>query len=288
MAPTSSQNSDLKPRDHNQPPDVTEQVAGRLAEDYGELSRNAAALLEQARALPEEVADEGDLERFSNVIVDIRDAAARAEAARVAEKEVFLRSGQAVDGFFGSVKERLTKGMGVLKRRVDAYQLRKLNEERERRRLAEEQARREAHKAAQEAAQAAAAAEEARLAAERARKPETQEAKGAAAEQAETAAAAAQADAQVAIADAQEKRIDSLAKPAEMARSRFDEGRLVTMRQVGYVEIVDKAALDKEALWPFLREDDVLKALRAWAKTTSFRKPMAGAVVELRDEAVVR
>lgn len=280
--------TDLKPRDHNQPPDVAEEVSGRLAEDYGELARNAAALLEQARALPEEVADEADLEKFSNVVVELRDAAGRAEAARVAEKEPYLRSGQAVDGFFGSVKERLTKGMGVLKRRVDAYQLRKLNEERERRGLAEEQARRVAQKAAQEAATAAAAAEEARLAAERARKPENQETKGAIADQAEETASAAQAVAQVAIGAAQEKRIDALAKPAEMARSRFDEGRLVTMRQVGYVEIVDKMALDPVALWPFIKEDDAKKALTAWAKTHGYKRAMPGAVVEMRDESVIR
>jgi hypothetical protein len=279
--------SDLKPRD-NQPPDISEQEAGRLAEDYGELSRNASALLEQARAINGEVTDEATLERFSNVIVDMRDTEARAEAARVAEKEPFLRRGQAVDGFFGSIKERLAKGRAVLKRSVDAYQNRKLAEERERRRLAEEQARREAQKAADEAARLAREAEDRRLAAERARLPETQEAKGAVAEQAETAAAAAQADAQVAIADAQEKRIDSLAKPSEMARSRFDEGRLVTMRQVGYAEIVDKMALDPVALWPFIKEDHALAALKAWAKTSSFKKQMTGAVVEMRDESVIR
>ena len=274
----------------NRPPDAdtVTLVTERLAEDFRELSQAAAALLERARALPDDVADEAALETFSNVIVDMRDAAARAEAARVEQKEPFLRSGQAVDGFFGSVRERLAKGMGVLKRRVDAYQLRKLNEEREKRRLAEEQARREAQRAADEAARLAREAEERRLAAERARLPATQEAKGAVADQAETAAAAAQADAQVAIGAAQEKRIDALAKPAEMARSRFDEGRLVTMRQVGYAEIVDKMKLDPIALWPFVKEEHAFAALKAWAKTHGFKRAMPGAVVEMRDEFVIR
>jgi hypothetical protein len=47
-------------------------------------------------------------------------------------------------------------------------------------------------------------------------------------------------------------------------------------------------ALDKEKLWAFLKDDDVLKALKAWAKTTSHRQPMAGAIIELRDESVIR
>jgi hypothetical protein len=279
--------SDLKARS-NQPSDVTEQEVGRLAEDYGELARNATSLLEQAREIAGEIEDEAALERFSNVIVDMRDTEARAEAARIAEKEPFLRRGQAVDGFFGSIKERLAKGRAVLKRSVDAYQNRKLAAERERRRLADEQARREAQKAADEAARLAREAEDRRLAAERARLPETQEAKGAVADQAETTASVAQADAQVAIAAAQEARIDALAKPAEMTRSRFDEGRLVTMRQVGYVEIVDKMKLDPVALWPFVKEDDAKKALNAWAKTTGYKRPMDGAVVEMRDESVIR
>ncbi len=272
----------------NRPPDIIEQVTDRLAEDYGELSRNAASLLEQARGLPESVDDETALEQFSNVVVALRDAAARAEAARTSEKEPYLRSGQAVDGFFGSLKERLTKGMTVLKRRVDDYQNRKLAAERERRRLAEEQARREAEEAARQAREAAEAAEAARLAAARARLPASQEAKGAVADQAEAVASAAQVEAQLTRDQAQEARIEALRKPSEMARSRFDEGRLVTMRQVGYAEITDKMKLDAAALWPFIKEDAALAALKAWAKTNGFKRGMDGAVVEMRDESVIR
>jgi hypothetical protein len=60
------------------------------------------------------------------------------------------------------------------------------------------------------------------------------------------------------------------------------------MRQVGYAEIVDKMALDPVALWPFIKEDHALAALKAWAKTSSFKKQMTGAVVEMRDESVIR
>lgn len=272
----------------NQAPDHAQRVTEQMARDYEELSRSVATLLEKARELPESVDDESALERFSNVIVDMRDADARAESNRKAEKEYFLRGGQAVDGFFGGISERLTKGIAVLSKRVHVHNERKLAAERERRRLEAEEAARVA-KAKQEAeARAVAEAEEARLAAERARKPENIETKGQVAAEKEQVASTASIDAALATEQAQDARIETLRKPAEMVRTRFDEGRLVTMKQVGYVEIVDKMALDKEKLWAFLRDDDVLKALKAWAKTTSHRQSMSGAIIEMRDATVIR
>jgi hypothetical protein len=276
---------------HNLPREAdafAESVAERCAVEHAELNRTAAALLDRARQLPESVNDEAALEQFSALVVDMRDAAARAESTRKAVKEPYYRAGQAVDGFFNSVKERLEKGMGVLARRVKDYQNRKLEEERERRRLEAEQRAREERERREKAERAARAAEEARQVAERASKPETQEAKGAEADRAEAEAAEAASAAAVAHDEAEAARIDTLRKPSEIARSRFDSGRLVTMKQVGYVEILDKDKLDKEALWPFLKDEDVLKALRAWAKTKSHKVPMAGAIVEMRDEAVIR
>lgn len=265
-----------------------EDVAARLDADYAEMTRTAASLLERARALPEAVADEAALEKFSGLVVEMRDAAARAEATRKAEKEPHYRAGQRVDGFFNSIQERLAKGMGVLSRRVKDYQNRKLEEERERRRLAAEQAAREERERREAAERAEREAEEARLAAERARKPETKEAKAAAADEAEAKAAEATTAAAVAHDEAEAARIDTLRKPSEIARSRFDSGRLVTMKQVGYVEVVDRDKLDMKALWPFFKDEEILKALRGWAKTKSFKAPMDGAIVEMRDEAVIR
>ena len=272
----------------NQAPDHAQRVTEQMARDYEELSRSVASLLEKARELPDSVDDESALERFSNVVVDMRDAGARAESNRKAEKEYFLRGGQAVDGFFNGMSERLSKGIAVLSKRVHAYNERKLAAERERRRLEAEEAARVA-KAKQEAeARAVAEAEEARLAAERARKPENIETKGQVAAEKEQVASTASIDAALATEQAQDARIETLRKPAEMVRTRFDEGRLVTMKQVGYVEIIDKMALDKEKLWAFLKDDDVLKALKAWAKTTSHRQSMAGAIIEMRDDTVIR
>ena len=60
------------------------------------------------------------------------------------------------------------------------------------------------------------------------------------------------------------------------------------MRQVGYAEITVKMKLDAAALWPFIREEHALAALKAWAKTHGYKRSMDGAVVEMRDESVIR
>jgi hypothetical protein len=272
----------------NRPPDFAERIGAQIADDYAELASTASLSLEKARSLPETVEDEDTLEKYSSSIVDMRDTAARAEANRKMEKEPFWRAGQAVDGFFNGIQERLNKTIGILQKRVHAYNERKLAAERERRRLEAEETARIAREKQEAEDRTRAAAEEARLAAERARKPELIEQKSAVATQQEQAAAGARVDAVVANEKAQDARIETLRKPSEMVRSRFDEGRLVTMRQVGYVEILDKAKLDKEKLWPFLKDDDVLKALKAWAKTTSHKQAMDGAIVEMRDDTVIR
>ena len=272
----------------NQPDLSGSSTLNRLSEDYAELSRSAALLLETARSLGETIENERELEGFSNVVVSMRDAIARAEAARAAEKEPFLRGGQAVDGWFGNLKERLGKGMNVLQRRINDYQNRKLAEERERRRLEQQQREREAREAREREERLRREAEERRLAAERARKEETRAAKGEAASAAEQEAAAAAAAASTAADAAEEARIESLRKPSEMARSRFDEGRLVTMREVGFADIVDPDKLDAVALWPFVNVKAKEVALRAWAKANGYSRAMPGAEIGKRDEAVVR
>jgi len=278
----------LAERGHNQPPDYAQEVTDRMAADYAEMASTATSLLEKARGLPETIDSEETLHVFSEQIVDMRDTAARAESTRKAEKEPYYRAGQAVDGFFNTLGERLEKGMAVLSKRVTEYKNKILAEERERRRLEAEATARVEREKAIAAAKAAAAAEEARLAADRARKAENIEQKAALAAVAEAAAADANASASIAADAAEAAHIETLRKPAEMARSRFDGGRLVTMKQVGFVEITDKMALDPAALWPFIKDEAALVALRAWAKTSNYKKPMAGAIVELRDEAVVR
>jgi flagellar biosynthesis GTPase FlhF len=280
----------------NKAPDYAQRVTEQMARDYAALSDNVALMLDEARALPDAVDGEETLGLYAKLIKRLRDTTARITAFRVAEKEPFLRGGQAVDAFFFSLEDKCARrdrknkpgAADVLQARLDDYQQRKLAEEQARRRReAEETARieRERREAAERAEREA---EEARLAAERARKPETTAAKEVVAEQKEAVSDAAKVEVSVAAAAAEEAYVDTLARPADMVRTRVDEGPLVTMQQVGFAEIEDDSLLDKAALWPFISLDAKEKALRAWAKNSGYRQQMAGAVIGKKNKSAVR
>ena len=55
-----------------------------------------------------------------------------------------------------------------------------------------------------------------------------------------------------------------------------------------YVEILDASKLDLDKLRPYLPQEALLKALRAWARITEHKQPMAGAIIEMRADTVYR
>jgi hypothetical protein len=55
-----------------------------------------------------------------------------------------------------------------------------------------------------------------------------------------------------------------------------------------YAVVEDYAALDKNALWPFVTRSAIEQALRAWARTTNYGTQMPGARVGRRPKTVVR
>lgn len=271
----------------NNAPDYAKQVTEQMARDYAELSNTVSSLLDEARTVPVEITDDEEMGIAAKLIKRLRDTATRIEAFRNKEKEPYLRGGQAVDGFFATLydkcarKDRKAKpgAADILQARLDDYQQRKLAEEQARRRREAEEAARKEREAREAAEKAAREAEERRLAAERARKPETIEAKSNEAAVKEAEADAALTEAKLAAEHAEETYVNTLARPADMVRTRVDDGPLVTMQQVGYAEVEDSTLLDKELLWPFIKEDAKEAALRQWAKTTGYNKPMAGAAI---------
>jgi hypothetical protein len=272
----------------NQAPDYAKRVTEEMAANYAALAESTADQLKQAQDLPKAVENPEDSEKLSLAIKAMRDTSTRAEAFRVREKEPFLRGGNAVDQYFKGLMDRLDKGAAILHARVHAYN--------EKRRLAEEQRRREeferttraARDAADKMAAEQATAREAEAAAARARKAENIEAHEQRAEQHGIAAESARVETLMAAAAADEARIATLQPPAEQVRERFDSGVLNTMAKKPYVEITDVALLDLNALRPYIKEDALLAALKAWGKVTSHRKTMPGAIVELRAETVIR
>ena len=87
---------------------------------------------------------------------------------------------------------------------------------------------------------------------------------------------------------AQQAHIDTLAKPADIVRTRVEEGPTVTMQREAFAIVVDAALLDVAKLWPFVALAEKEKALRAWAKNTGYGTQMPGAEVGYRPKTVVR
>lgn len=287
--------SDARGIGDNVAPDYAQSVTDQMRRDYESLETTVDELLTEARALPATVDDDDTMGTVAKCIKRLRDTAARIEAFRIKEKEPYLRGGNAVDGFFGTLASKIMRAKrtdkagaaDVLQARVDDYTQRKLAAERERRRKeAEEQARIAAEKAA-EAAKAARAAEDARLAAERARKPENVTAKTVVAEAAADAAVAAATEANLTAMAAEDAAMATFAKPADMVRTRVDDA-MVTMATEPYAEVTDRDLLDRDKLWPFLTDDAIAKALRAWAKTTGHKAQMPGAMIGRRQKTMIR
>lgn len=280
----------------NEAPDYAREVTDRMAADYAATAQTVTELLTEARGLPKEVNDDETAGLVANVIRRMRDVFGRLEAFRQKEKEPYMRGAQAVDQYFFGLEEKIEKrkktdkdgAIDVLSARVHAHNQRKLAEERRRR---DEEARiaREAEETARRAAEAAEReSREAEEKAARARKAENVEAQQQAAREADERARAAREAEDAAREARRDADADARANAADMVRTRHDGGTMTTMRQVPYVEITDSMELDAKALWPFVKDEHKLMALKAWAKVTQHKKQMAGAIIEFRDDTVIR
>lgn len=221
------------------------------------------------------------MERLRNTIKD-------ADTRRVGEKAPYLTAERAIDNFFNGMIDRLDKARNILQARGNDYARRKVAMERAKRQREAEEAARAARIAADKAAAEAKAAAELEAAAARARKPENIEKLEQAADQKRGNAAMAAVDKMIADSEAENAALATMARSADLARTRHETGHLSTAKQVPHVEIVDDAMLDTKALWPFIRADVKLAALKAWAKTYNHEKQMPGALIEMRDAAVYR
>jgi hypothetical protein len=280
----------------NRAPDMAARVTAELDRDYAELDRNVEVLLERTRLLPEVIEDEATALRVGADIKELKDTDARVEAFRVAEKEPYLRAGNAVDAKFHALRDKIARrsrqgrpGMlDLLQGRVNAWlDRRRAQEEAERRARAQEEARRAAEAARREA-EARKAADEAREREARSRKPEKAAAAAAAAEQ---AAALAAAEAAAAAERAEAARIATLARPADMVRTRGDNGVLLTQAREGFAILVDRMQITADGLarlLPYISDAELEKAARGYGRTTGYSQPLSGFEVGMRAKGVVR
>lgn len=282
---------------HNDPGSdgAAERVTAQLNDSYGELLKNVDALLDEAREAPKSIESDEQMQPVIGLIKRLKDAAKRCESHHDAEKSPHLRAGEAVDGFFFKVWEKLARrkkadkpgAADVLQARVHDYQERKLEVERARRQREADEAARKEQAARAESDRLAREAEEKRLAAERARKPEKVEEKTAAAQQAEGKADLANVNAMIAGDASREAEVAAKAKPADIVRTRTDEG-MATMGREAYAEVIDYDKLDRDKLWMFVDRKEIDKALRAWARTTGHKEMMDGASIGHRNKTNIR
>ena len=305
----------------NRAPDYAKMEQERLLSEYQGYPNTLAEIAEEAKALDEPIPDDENADatalRCGALIKRFRDLDRRIEETRVVEVEPHLRRKNAADALFNgwrkmiqglTPQERRTNPGWIdkLQARINAHQDRKEAKERarleaerrERERLARE-TEEKARKDREEAERLAREAEERRKAAERARKPETIEQKTQEAEQigafagaADEKATVSQIAAEQARDQAQESRIASLAKPADIVRTRgvTESGAGVTLTKAKekYAYVVDRTKLNFALLAPYFSDGDVEKALRAWARATNHSIQMEGAEVGERTKGVTR
>lgn len=288
----------------NQAPDYAREVTNRMAQEYAATVADVEKLLKQAADLVAEVRasgtgkveDDATSLRLSKVYKDIGDKSDSLKAYHDLEKQPFLRGGQGVDNFFFGWMEKLARrkptdkagAADILYAFVDDFTQRKLAIEQAKR----DEDERKAREVAQEAQRAREAEEQrqrdAVAAAARARKPETVAAHQAIADEASGRAAVAAIQENTAREQLTEAQIAATAKPADLVRSRSDEGVLTSMGRDNVATMIDASKLDPVALWPFVKDQHKQMALTAWAKITQFKKPMDGALITQKNKTVIR
>ena len=287
----------------NQNVDQAQLVTDRLALDYFESVKSAKELISEGDKNDLPVTSDDSALFLGAIIKQLRDRDNLLEAQREAEKQPFLRGGNAVDSFFFSVRDLIARRKGAartakpgmidrLQARIDAWQEAKIAAERarleaERREAARlaaiEQAR--LNKLRQEAEEAERALARARSEASRAEREQ-------AARVAAEAQARAQAEANRLAAEAEEARLATHVKSADISRVRGATenggGVTLTTAREAYAILTDKMLVNMEALRPFFTDAEVEKALRAWAKSTGHKVQMPGAEVGFRNKGVTR
>jgi hypothetical protein len=276
----------------NQAPEYAKRVTEQMERDYAALQESITALLERARAAPTELTTDQDAVALGAIVKDLRDAYNRADAFRKAEKEPHLRGEQAVDSFFFTWMEKCRRrdprdrsqkpgAADILQARIDAFLEAKRIAEAKKRQLEAEQAERVAREQREAADRLRRQEEETRAAADRARKPENVEALKTEAETVAPQVAAAAVQAEVATGQAEDKRIATLAKPADLSRTRGD-GVLLTEARQYHAILLDRNKVDMNELRPYFSDAEIEKALRGYAKATNHSRPMDGADIGFR------
>ena len=240
--------------------DESARIRDNLDEKHRALLNRADQLLEAEDRVPPEINDDDQAGKVGDLVRLITAAVQAAELARKTEKEPHMAAARTVDGFFKEVSEPLEALKLRVSRRLTAYLTAKAERER---RAREEEARRlreEAEKQAAAAAQVEAAAP--------------------------VAAAIIMEQALATEAQAAQASRAAAAKPADLSRTRGDVGSVASLRSRWIGEVTDRAALDLEALRPYLPVAALQTALNGFIKAGG--RELRGASITQEQTAAVR
>lgn len=227
----------------NRPPLIT---ADQLAKDFAHVEKAITKREAEAAKVPPVIEDDEDLELLTATVPKLRGAAKRCNELRDQTKRPHLDAGRVIDTWFKALEKRMTDLQAALEKRGKLYLDKKRAAEAARRRAEEAKQREEAERLQQEAARAAAAGQ---------------------ADQAAIAAAAA------AEAESHAERESVPVRAADLARTTTTAGT-ATLGEVWCFEIADFDKIDLNALRPYLKRDDIEKAIRAFVRAG--RRELAG------------
>mgnify|MGYP000695831413 CR=1 FL=1 len=235
---------------HNMPP-----LAETLPIDHQSLIDEARDLLAAFERAPKEINDGDTAAKMTDFIKRMNRFVTRVDGTRKEVKQPFLDGGREVDAFFNGISDRLSPPIKSAKQVLGAYNAELQRQERER-------------------------AERERLARE------------AEAEAARKEAEAAMNDPGIDTAEAQEEmaRAEAMKKEAEKVREETvrTKGAIAgsSTKIVLTVQSIDPTKVDLEALRPFLKEADLIKAANAYIRAG--HAELNGAVIVEEHKTVVR
>lgn len=227
-------------------------IVARLGEEYASFALLPGQFEEEIAALPLEIKTKDENDKYADLLTRIRERRKSTESVRVSEKDPFLKSERAVDGFFVPVVTALDNQMATISRRTTMY-LQAIEREARRVRDAE---------AAEARRQAQAKREEEEAAAARAAAAKRQDTQDRYTKAADTAAREAQG-----LEDAAGRaEASAAAKPADLVRQRSAAGTTSTLKSFWTYEIEDAEAIPLDALRPYFSSADIDRAVAAFVK----------------------
>ena len=237
---------------HNNPPAT---LAERLALDHKSLLDRMEMIAARANGTPKEFATDADVSTATTLVADILELKDKFDEAHKSEKEPFLSGGRAVDTFFGSAATRELSGpRGRLKRMLDAIQTR-----------ADAYAKKKADEARR-----IREAEEARI----------RDAAAAAAKAAEQAAAAGRTEDAVAdlrdVQAAEDQLVDVQSQPIVVAPVVTESGAKAAGKTEWDYEVQDWDLIPLDKLRPYLKREEIEKAMRAYLKHAQATAKLTG------------